>query len=73
MNTYYKAINSSQDITVPSERSKSYQSIEEKILSECVIYPLITFPSRKIFLNRTFSFPGIGEVPINEYYLGDVR
>jgi ABC-type transport system substrate-binding protein len=68
-----KAINSSQDITVPSERSKSYQSIEEKILSECVIYPLITFPSRKIFLNRTFSFPGIGEVPINEYYLGDVR
>jgi ABC-type oligopeptide transport system substrate-binding subunit len=68
-----KLIHSSQTVSLPRERAQIYQLAEQKILNDCMMYPLITVPDRRVLLRSGWEFPLIGQVPINEYFLGKVR
>jgi ABC-type transport system substrate-binding protein len=63
-------IENSQSITDPARRASAYRSIIKKIESLCLVRPLLTIPNRIIYVRSTLKTPGIGEGPLNDYYLG---
>ena len=63
-------IKNSQIIDDPLQRAKAYQSIIKQIDSLCILYPLFTMSYDKIYIRTHLSAPGLGQGPINDYYLG---
>lgn len=66
-------IEASQTINSNDERAEAYKIIAQDILDQCVAYPLITLPEKRIFIRNNLSTPNIGEVPLNDYLLESVR
>lgn len=62
----------SQDIENASTRAKEYQNIIREIGDLCIVRPLITLPTRKIYMRKDLKAPGIGLVSIHQYYLGNI-
>jgi ABC-type oligopeptide transport system substrate-binding subunit len=62
----------SQNILSASARAKEYQSIIRKISDLCIVRPLFTLPTRKIYMRKDLKAPGIGLVSIHQYYLGNI-
>jgi len=54
-------------------RFKNYRSIIQEIENQCVVFPEIVIPYRKIYIKDNLVTPGIGMVPLDEYYLGNVK
>lgn len=66
-------INVSQSVVDNSQKSALYQEISARIRNECIYYPILTIPMKKIYVKDTRHTPGLGEVPLNEYFLGQVQ
>jgi ABC-type transport system substrate-binding protein len=62
----------SQDIESASDRAKEYQNIIREIGDLCIVRPLFTLPTRKIYMRKDLKAPGIGLVSIHQYYLGNI-
>ena len=62
----------SQSISSASERAVEYQKIIKEISEMCVIRPLFTLPTKKIYIKKDLKTPGIGLISIHQYYLGDI-
>lgn len=62
----------SQDIESASTRAKEYQKIIKEIGDLCIVRPLFTLPTRKIYIRKALKAPGIGLVSIHQYYLGNI-
>lgn len=66
-------INSSQDIEDPQKKATTYQQIAQRLRDECLLMPLITLPMKTVLVRNERMTPGLGEQPLNEYYLGHVQ
>lgn len=71
-NSISRRILKSQDIARVSSRAKEYQSIIREIGDLCVVRPLLTLPTRNIYMKKDLKAPGIGLVSIHQYYLGNI-
>ena len=68
-----KLLKESQETTDPLIRFKQYREIVKEIENQCVIFPMVVIPYREIYIKNNLVTPGIGKVPLDEYYLGDVK
>jgi len=66
------SIKDSQIKLTAEQKAKSYRKIIKHIESLCLMYPLFTIPYDIVFVKNDISTPGLGQEPINEYYLGHV-
>lgn len=70
--TFTNRILKSQDISKTEARAKEYQEIIKVIGEQCIIRPLLTLPTRNVYVRKGLKTPGIGLITIHEYYLGNV-
>jgi len=66
-------IKMSQNEEDSTKKAEIYQSILGKIRDACLIYPVATLPMRSTWVKQGRQTPGLGQVSLNEYYLGDIR
>lgn len=66
-------IKSSQSISDPMKRFEQYRKIILELEDECLVFPILDIPYRKIYIKKNLNAPGIGMVPLDEYYLGNVK
>jgi len=66
-------VKASQEITSSLMRFQQYRKIIREIENECTILPIVVAPYREIYIRDSLITPGIGEVPLDEYYLGNVK
>lgn len=66
------AINDSQMKLTVEKKAKEYRKIINQIDSLCLMYPLFTISYDIVFVNNDIITPGLGQDPINEYYLGNI-
>lgn len=71
--TTIEAIKASQNIGDSNHRGYVYQDIAGKIRQECLIFPILTIPMKKVHIKENLQTPDFGTVPLNEYYLGKVK
>ena len=62
----------SQVIEHANDRANEYQKITKEIRDLCIVRPLFTIPTRKIYIRSNLKTPGIGLISIHQYYLGNV-
>lgn len=62
----------SQDIVNSKDRAQEYQSIVKEIGSYCVVRPLFTLATKKIYIRVSIKAPKIGLVSLHQYYLGNI-
>lgn len=68
-----KMVQESQDVEGSKARAELYQEISDQVKNECLLYPILTIQMKTIFVKKSRKTPGLGTVPLNEYYLGSVR
>jgi len=66
------SITDSQMKLTTKQKAKAYRKIIKHINDLCLMYPLFTIPYDTVFVKNDISTPGLGQEPINEYYLGNV-
>ncbi|HLB43299.1 MAG TPA: ABC transporter substrate-binding protein [Gammaproteobacteria bacterium] len=62
----------SQYIENTNDRAKEYQIISKEIRDLCIIRPLFTIPTRRVYVRKNLKTPGIGLISIHQYYLGGI-
>lgn len=62
----------SQDISNAKDRANEYQKIINKIGDLCIVRPLFTLSTRKVYVKANLKTPKIGLASIHQYYLGNV-
>ncbi len=62
----------SQSISNPEIRAEEYQHITKKIGDLCIIRPLFTIPTKKIYIRKNLKTPNIGLVSFHQYYFGNI-
>lgn len=67
-----KAIKNSQMSLTTEAKTKAYREIIHHIDNLCLMYPLFTMSYDTIFVKNGVLTPGLGQEPLNEYYLGNV-
>lgn len=66
-------IKSSQNFDNNKTKFDGYQAIAEKIRNECLLFPVLTLPMRKVYVRQELKTPGIGMTAVNDYFLGQVE
>ena len=67
-----QSITNSQMLLTTEEKAKAYKKIIQHVDDLCLMYPLFTLSYDTIFVKDDFVTPGLGQEPLNEYYLGDI-
>jgi len=62
----------SQSIPSAIKRAKEYQGIIQGIGDFCIIMPLLTVSTKKVYIRKNLKTPGIGLISIHQYYLGNI-
>lgn len=65
-------IQKSQLMENASDKAGEYREIIKEIQDSCVIRPLFTLPTRKVYVRKNLNTPGIGLISIHQYYLGNI-
>lgn len=68
-----RSIMQCRDISDTRKRAEAYREIANNIRSQCILYPILTIPYKKIWIKEGLLTPGIGEVSLNSYPLGGVQ
>lgn len=63
----------SQSLPDPSMRGETYRDLQNKILGDCVVKPVVTIPKQSFLIRANHEMPGVGQVPLSEYDLSGVR
>ncbi len=66
-------IKASQELGDSNLRALAYQRLSKKIRDECLVYPILTVPYKKVYVRKEIETPGLGSVPFNEYALVNVK
>jgi hypothetical protein len=67
------SIQQSQEMVDTVQRAQAYETIENKILSECLAKPILTIPKLSFLLKSSSRMPGIGRAPLSEFDLSAVQ
>lgn len=62
----------SQNLASAESRAKAYRQIIEQIEEQCIVKPLLTIPTRKIYIRKGLNTPDIGLLSIHQYYFGNI-
>jgi hypothetical protein len=63
----------SQELKETGARAEAYRAIGKRVLEDCLVLPILSRPYRTVWVRSSLETPHIGEVPLNNYYLGQVR
>ncbi len=62
----------SQSISNAAKRANEYKGIVHRIGEFCIIKPLFTLQTKRIYVRKNLKTPDIGLISIHQYYLGNV-
>lgn len=62
----------SQSISSAVKRANEYKGIIHEIGDFCIIKPLLTLPTKRIYVRKNLKTPDIGLISIHQYYLGNI-